>query len=178
MFAKAEFTNLNSTKKIQILFVKSDVEIDLRKRNRFSTKYLTGRKKTWVGIICGVVPQNLKILWNSWPLFCGSPQCSLVRRIFCGIGFVNSAFASTLICSFSQSTLYLSVLSETKIWSTFLWVLSGFNGSTKRTSNKKLNSAPRLRPQLLFYTIILYWCEWIRSDEAIIKSSVQGHIIL
>ena len=33
----------------------------MRKRNRFSTKYLTGRKKTWVGIICGVVPQNLKI---------------------------------------------------------------------------------------------------------------------
>ena len=65
VFAKAEFTNLNSTKKVRILFVNSDVEMDLRKRNRFSAKYLTGRKKTCVGIICGVVPQNLKILWNS-----------------------------------------------------------------------------------------------------------------
>ena len=62
--AKVEFTNLNSTKKVRILFVGSEVEMDLRKRNRFSTKYLTGRKKTWVGIICGVVPQNLKILWT------------------------------------------------------------------------------------------------------------------
>ena len=44
-FAKAEFTNLNSTKKVRILFVKSEVEMNLRKRNRFSTKYLTGRKK-------------------------------------------------------------------------------------------------------------------------------------
>ena len=65
VFAKAEFTYLNFTKKVRILFVKSEVEMDLRKRNRFSTKYLTGRKKTWVGIICGVIPQNLKILWNS-----------------------------------------------------------------------------------------------------------------
>ena len=65
VFAKAEFTNLNFTKKLRILFVESEVEVDLRKRNRFSTKYLTGRKNTWVGIICGVVPQNLKILWNS-----------------------------------------------------------------------------------------------------------------
>ena len=82
VFAKAEFTNLNSTKKVWILFVESEVEMDLRKRNRFSTKYLTGRKKTWVGIICGVVPQNLKILWNSWSLICGIPQYFLVRRIF------------------------------------------------------------------------------------------------
>ena len=65
VFAKAEFTYLNFTKKVRILFVKSEVEMDLRKRNRFSTKYLTGRKNTWVGIICGVIPQNLKILWNS-----------------------------------------------------------------------------------------------------------------
>ena len=63
--AKAEFTNLNFTKKVRILFVESVVVVDLRKRNRFSTKYLTGRKKMWLGIICGVVPQNLKILWNS-----------------------------------------------------------------------------------------------------------------
>ena len=56
---------------MRILFVKSEVEVYLRKRNRFSTKYLTGRKKTWVGIICGVVPLNLKILWNSRPLFYG-----------------------------------------------------------------------------------------------------------
>ena len=39
VFAKAEFTNLNSTKKVWILFVESEVEMDLRKRNRFSTKY-------------------------------------------------------------------------------------------------------------------------------------------
>ena len=45
MFAKAEFANLNFTKKVRILFVESKVEMDLRKRNRFSTKYLTGRKK-------------------------------------------------------------------------------------------------------------------------------------
>ena len=83
VFAKAEFTNLNVTKKVRILFVESEVEVGLRKRNRFSTKYLTGRKKTWVGIICGVVPQNSKILWNSWPLFYGIPQYFLVRRIFC-----------------------------------------------------------------------------------------------
>ena len=44
-FAKAEFTYLNSTKKVRILFVKSEVEMNLRKQNRFSTKYLTGRKK-------------------------------------------------------------------------------------------------------------------------------------
>ena len=45
VFANAEFSNLNFTKKIRILFVESEVEVDLRKRNRFSTKYLTGRKK-------------------------------------------------------------------------------------------------------------------------------------
>ena len=100
VFAKAEFTNLNFTKKVRILFVESEVEADLRKRNRFSTKYLTGRKKMWVGIICGVVPQNSKILWNSRPLFCGITQYFLVRCIFCGVGFVNSAFANTLISLF------------------------------------------------------------------------------
>ena len=57
MFAKAEFTNLNFTHRVRILFVKSEVEMDLRKRNRFFTKYLTGRKKTLVGIICGVFPR-------------------------------------------------------------------------------------------------------------------------
>ena len=77
--------------------MKSEVEVDLRKRNRFSTKYLTGLKKAWVGKNCGVVPQNLKILWNSWPLFRGISQYFLVRRIFCGVGFVNSAFANTLL---------------------------------------------------------------------------------
>ena len=55
VLAKAESTNLNFTKKVRILFVKSEVEMDLRKRNRFFTKYLTGWKKTCVGIISGVV---------------------------------------------------------------------------------------------------------------------------
>ena len=32
VFAKAVFTNLNSTKKVRILFVESEVEMDLRKR--------------------------------------------------------------------------------------------------------------------------------------------------
>ena len=32
-------------KKVRILFVESEVEMDLQKRNRFSTKYLTGKKK-------------------------------------------------------------------------------------------------------------------------------------
>ena len=61
--AKVEFTNLNSTKKVRILFVGSEVEMDLRKRNRFSTKYLTGKKNVGGDNLWS--PQNLKILWNS-----------------------------------------------------------------------------------------------------------------
>ena len=109
--AKVEFTNLNSTKKVRILFVGSEVEMDLRKRNRFSTKYLTGWKKTWVGIICGVVPQNLKILRNSWPFFCG------IRDLSIFLGPTN--FLWNRICEFRFREHSLSSL----IW--LLWINEG-----------------------------------------------------
>ena len=49
----------------------------LAKAESIFHKIFDRSKKTWVGgdtvitvVICGVVPQNLKILWNSLPLFC------------------------------------------------------------------------------------------------------------
>ena len=66
VFAKAEFTNPNVTKKVRILFVESEVEVGLRKRNRFSTKYLGGdnlwsRSTKFENIVEFVT----FILWNS-----------------------------------------------------------------------------------------------------------------
>ena len=63
VFAKAEFTNLNSTKKVRILFVNSDVEMDLRKRNRFSVcgNNLWSRSTKFENIVEFVT----FILWNS-----------------------------------------------------------------------------------------------------------------
>ena len=87
VFAKAGFTNLSSTKKIRILFVKSEVEMDLRKRNRFSTKYLTGRKKNVGGNNLwsrstkfeNIVEFVTLILWNSTIFLC--PTYFLWNRI-------------------------------------------------------------------------------------------------
>ena len=82
VFAKAEFTNQNFTKKVRILFVESKVEMDLRKRNRFSTKYLTGRKKRgWDNLWSRSTKfENIVefVLWN--PTICLGPNV-----IFCGI---------------------------------------------------------------------------------------------
>ena len=70
MFAKAEFTNLNSTKKSLHFISGIRSGNGLAKDESIFHKILDRSKKNVGGIICGVVSQNLKILWNSGPLFC------------------------------------------------------------------------------------------------------------
>ena len=54
VFAIAEFTNLNSTNKVRILFVKSEVEVHMRNPESIFHKIFDRPKKNVVGITCGV----------------------------------------------------------------------------------------------------------------------------
>ena len=65
MFAKAEFTNLNSTKKSLHFISGIRGGNGLAKDESIFHKILDRSKKNVGGIICGVVSQNLKIFWNS-----------------------------------------------------------------------------------------------------------------
>ena len=71
----------------------------LAKAESIFHKIFDRSKRTWVGgiVICGVVPQNLKILWNSLPLFCDNISWSdvffvesdLWIRVFAKAEFTN-----------------------------------------------------------------------------------------
>ena len=115
MFAKAEFTNLNFTKKVRILFVESQIRSGsgLAKAESIFHKILDRSKKNVGGDNLWSRSTKFEnivefVIFNLW-----NPTIFLGPTNFCRIGFVNSAFANTLFTNKTEQTSLTPLYAQT-----------------------------------------------------------------